>query len=43
MPVEFTGIVGRYLTPRTPVPTSYLDTIRALKPDPWLRGFNDLW
>lgn len=42
-PVEFTGIVGRYLTLRPPVPADYLDAVRELGPDPWVRGFTGLW
>ncbi len=42
-PVEFTGIVGRYLTRRPPVPADYLDAVRVHGPDPWVGGFSDLW
>ena len=42
-PVEFTGLVGRYLMLRPPVPAGYLDAVRALGPEPRARGFTDIW
>lgn len=42
-PVEFTGIVGRYLAPRSPVPADYIETVRVHEPDPWVGRFTDIW
>ena len=42
-PIEFTGILGRYLTRHSPVPASYLDMLRAFEPEPIHLEPNDLW
>lgn len=42
-PVKFTGIVGRYLTLRSPVPADYLETVRVHEPDPWVGRFTGIW